>query len=309
MNRKPSIVAIVVLFLWVTGSSVIAQVSALREVVEQATEQIFRSAGGKGLEELTEMGGKTAVRELLEQSSEEGGEQLVKRVTQYGVENGPMALRAIRLAPAKVVASLDGLSPELRAAGLRAIERDPQLMTQIVKEYGSAGLEVSAEHPGVGARLVESLGNDGISIGRKLTTDQAIAVARHADEIANLAPAERAGILRKILKSPGPVLDYLEAHPRILVTAGGVAVVMAIKDDVIGDRGNSYVQPNGTIVTTPPHPGLIERILPRSVRAASPQISIIGFAFAAGLIGWFAVHLHGKWRMQKVRLANACDKQ
>ena len=304
MKRYLSIATILLFFLALAIPAAKAQVSAVREVVEEATEQIFRSAGSKGLEELTEMGGKTAVREVLEQSSEEGGEQLVKRVTQYGIEDGPMALRAIRLAPARVVDSLDGLSPELRTAGLRAIERDPQAMTQIVKRYGTAGLEVTARHPGVGEKLVESLGSDGVSLGRKLTTDQTIMAARFADEIAALPAPQRAGIIGKILKSPGPVLDFLESHPRILMTGAGVAVVMAVKDDIIGDRGHSNVRPDGTIVTTPPHPGLIERILPQTLRSASPEISIIGFALAAGVLGWFAVHLHGKWRMQKLRLAS-----
>jgi hypothetical protein len=287
------------------GSAVQAQVSVARELVEQATEQIFRSAGSKGLEELTEMGGKAAVREVLEQSSREGGEQLVKRVTQYGVEDGPMALRAIRLAPAKVVESLDGLSPELRTAGLRAIDRDPQAVTQMMKQYGSGALEVAARHPGVGESLVEKLGTDGVSLGRGLTTDQSIVAARYADDIAQLAPAERSGIVSKILKSPAPVLDYLETHTRILRTAAGVAIVMEIKGDILGDKGKTVVRSDGTIVSTPAHPGLLERILPRTLQSASPPITIIGLSVAAGILGWFGVHLFGKWRMQKMRLAQS----
>lgn len=278
-----------------------AQAVVARELVEQATEQIFKSAGREGIEQLTAMGGRTAVREVLEQSSREGGEQLVKRVTQYGVEEGPAALRAIRLAPAKMVDALDGLSPELRQAGLRAAERDPRVLTNLVKQYGSGAVEVAARHPGVGDRLVSTLGSDGIALGRKLTTDQSIMAARCADDIAALGPAERQGIVARILRSPKPVLDYLEAHPRILRTAAGVAVVMAVKDDILGDRGHTILGPDGKPVTTPARPGLIERILPQTLHAASAPVSIIGTAVAFGVLGWFAVHLLGKWRIQSAR--------
>ena len=278
-----------------------AQVSVARELVEQATEQIFKAAGREGIEQLTAMGGRTAVREVLEQSSREGGEQLVKRVTQYGVEEGPAALRAIRFAPAKMVDALDGLSPELRQAGLRAVERDPQALANLVKQYGSGAVEVAARHPGVGEQLVGKLGPDGISLGRKLTTDESIVAARYADDIAALGPAERQGIVAKILRSPKPVLDYLETHPRILRTAAGVAVVMAVKDDILGDRGRTVIGPDGKLITTPAHSGLIERILPQSLHAASAPVSIIGSAVAFGVLGWFAVHLFGKWRVQRMR--------
>ena len=278
-----------------------AQVSVAREVVEQATEQIFRSTAKQGAEELSQLGGRAAVREILEQSSREGGENLVKRVTQYGVEDGPIALRAIRPAPAKMVESLDGLAPELRTAALRAVDRDPAAMTGLVKQYGSGALEVAARHPGVGEKLVETLGGDGVSLGRKLTTEQSIVAARHAGEIAGLAPAERSGIVSKILRSPGPVLDYLEAHPRVLRTAAGVAVVMAVKDDILGDRGRSILRPDGTLVTTPAHPGLVERLFPQTVRAASFPITLIAIVVACGVAGWFGTHLIGKWRIHRLR--------
>jgi len=294
-----------IVFVSVASPSVRAQVAVARELVEQATEQIFKSAAKQGVEELADMGGRAAVREILEQSSREGGEQLVRRVTQYGIEEGPIALRAIKPAPAKIVEALDGLSPQLRTGALRAIDREPAMMTQLVRQYGSGALETAVRHPGVGERLVETLGDEGITLGRKLTTDQSIVVARHAEDIAKLAPAEGSGIVGKILRSPGPVLDYLEAHPKVLRTAAGVAVVMAIKDDILGDKGKSIVRPDGTVVTTPAHPGLIERMFPQAVRATAFPITILVLVAAAGVAGWFGIHLWAKWRMQRLRHAAA----
>jgi hypothetical protein len=276
-----------------------AHAQVIGPVVREATEQVFRNASREGLEELAQMGGKTAVNEVFEQTAREGGDQLVRKAAQYGVEDGPAALRAIGRSPAKMVNALDGLSPQLRQAGITAVERNPELMTQLVKEYGSGAMEVAARHPGVGEKLAQSLGNDGIQLGRKLTTDQSILAARYAPDIAKLPPTERAGILAKLGQSPKLVLDYLESHPRVLTTAAGVAVVMAIKDDVIGDKGKSVVTADGRVVNTPGHPGLIERMFPSVSKAAEQPVMLISGVVAVGIAGWFAVHLIGKWRLQK----------
>ncbi|HXE54208.1 MAG TPA: hypothetical protein VN541_14390 [Tepidisphaeraceae bacterium] len=296
MPHRYLLIAMVLALMLGITSPLSAQVPVVRELVEQATEQIFKSAGREGLEQLTEMGGKAAVREILEQSSREGGEQLVKRVTQYGIEDGPMALRAIRPAPAKMVEALDGLSPEMRTAALQAVERNPSAMTQLVSQYGRGALEVAARHPGVGDRIVQELGSDGIRLGQKLTTDQSIVLARSAPDIAKLAPAQRASVVGKILRSPAPMLNFLETHPRILTTAAGVAAFMAVKDDLIGDRGHSVVGPDGTLITTPAHPGLIDRLFNRTTQAATFPITLLGIVVAAGVAGWFAIRLAGTWR-------------
>jgi hypothetical protein len=299
---KPSLLRILPLaaalgIIPVFASSAPAQV--IGPVVREATEQVFRHAGREGLEQLTQMGGRAAVTEVLEQSAREGGDQLVRKAAQYGIDDGPAALRAIGRSPSKMVGALDGLSPQLRQAGIAAVERNPELMTQLVKEYGSGAMEVAARHPGVGEKLAQSLGEDGIKLGRNLTTDQSIVAARYAPEIAKLPPAQRAGILSKLSASPRVVLDYLETHPRVLTTAAGVAVVMALKDDVIGDKGKSVVLADGRVVNTPGHAGLIERMFPSVSKAAEQPVMLISGVVAVGIAGWFAVHLLGKWRTQR----------
>jgi hypothetical protein len=276
-----------------------ATAQVIGPVVREATEQVFRQAGREGVEELAQMGGRAGVTEVFEQSAREGGDQLVRKAARYGVEDGPAALRVIGRSPAKMVGALDGLSPELRQAGIAAVERNPELMTRLVREYGSGAMEVAAKHPGVGEKLAQTLGEDGIQLGRKLTTDQSIVAARYAPEIAKLPGAERAGILSKLGTSPRVVLDYLESHPRVLTTAAGVAVVMAVKDDVIGDKGRSVVLADGRVVNTPGHAGLIERMFPSASRAAEKPVMMISGVVAVGIAAWFAVHLVGKWRGQK----------
>ncbi|HEY8748168.1 MAG TPA: hypothetical protein VIM11_09355 [Tepidisphaeraceae bacterium] len=283
--------------LWIGAAPAGAQV--VGPAVRAATEQVFRQASKQGLEELAEMGGRAAVTEVLEQSAREGGDALVRRAAQYGIEDGPAALRTIGRSPAKMVGALDGLSPGWRKAGIAAVERNPELMTQLVKEYGSGAMEVAARHPGVGEKLAETLGEDGIQLGRKLTTDESIIAARQAGDIAKLPPAERSAVLGKIGAMPRAVLGFLETHPRTLTTAAGVAVVMAIKDDVIGDKGKSVVLADGRVVNTPGHAGLIERMFPSVSKAAHEPVMLISGVLAVGIAGWFAVHLLGKWRAQR----------
>ena len=279
------------------------QAQVAGEVIREATEQIFKQAGREGLEQLAEMGGRQAVEQVMEQSAREGGDQLVRKVTQYGIEDGPAALRAIGRSPAKMVEALDGLSPELRTAGLQAVERNPKLMTNLIRQYGSGAMEVAARHPGVGEKLTQTLGTDGIKLGRELTTDQSIIAARYAEDIAKLPAVERAGVVGKIGEMPGRVLGFLESHPRTLRTAAGVAVVMAIKDQIIGDKGTTTVLPDGTVVTTASHPGLIERMFPSVSRFVYQPMMILAGVVAVGVAGWFGVHLWGKWRIQMLRAA------
>ena len=278
-----------------------AQAVVAREVIETAAEQVFKQASREGLEQLSEMGGKTAVREILAQSSREGGDALVAKVTRYGIEDGPRALRVIRPSPARMVEALDGLSPELRTAALSAAERQPQLITQLVGKYGSGALEVAAKHPGVGEKVVATLGEDGVQLGRQLGTDETIVLARNAEDLSRLAPAEKAGVLQAIRRSPSRVLQYLESHPRTLRTAAGVAVVMAIKDDLIGDRGSSTVLPDGRVINRAGHPGLIERLLPPTYAFLATPLTVLVSVAAAGVGGWFLIHLWGAWKMGRLR--------
>ena len=272
-----------------------------QDVVEEATAQIFKQAGKEAVEQLDEMGGKAAVTEVLQKASDEGGDALVKRATRYTLEDGPIALRVIGNSPAKMVDALDGLAPELRTAAMDAVQRDPTTLTAIVRQYGSGALEAAARQPGIGEKLVATLGSDGISLSRQLGTDDAILLARHADEIEQLAPVQRTAVLRKIADSPRRILDFLESHPKILLTTAGVAPVIGTKDDLLGDRGSSVVRNDGTVITTPPHPGLLERLYRPTIALVEQPVAWIGEVAAGGLAVWIAIHLYGKWRIRRLR--------
>lgn len=249
-----------------------------REVIDEAAELILRRSAGSATaaRELAEAGGRAGVREVLDKAATEGGEGLVRKVAAYGAEHGPSALRAINGSPAKMVAALDNLSPGLRPAAIRAVGREPQALTGLVNKFGSEALETAARHPGVGTAIGEKLGAEGLSAARSLTTDQAIVVARHADEIAKLPPAQRAGVLAKLKTDGARVVSFLEKHPKTLLTAGGVAVLLGAKDEILGPGDPATGRPQG----------LVHRIWQDTLGVMKRPIGWIGLAIGAVAAVW-----------------------
>jgi len=283
-----------------------AQARPIAAAAKELAEALVRQGGRQAAEELAQIGGETAVRETLEAAAREGGEALVNKTTQYALAHGPLALKALRPAPARMAAALEALPEQLVKPALYAAAREPQVVTRLVGEFGSGALEVAARHPGIGARLVETFGDDGVRAARALTTDQAVTLARHADDIAALQPAQRSALLGKIASSPRVVLDYLERHPRILTTAAGVGTVLALKDDIVG-TSEIVTGPDGQPVAVA-KPGLIERVITTERSPIRTGLNALVIVLVAFLVGWALIRLWGAWRVQRVRVAQEMSK-
>ena len=268
--------------------------SATEAAARELVEIMLREGGHEAATELAEMGGEAAVRQLLERATNEGGEKLLDRIVQYGTRYGPSALKAVERAPSRMINALDRVSPDLVAPAIRAAAREPEITARLVAAYGKDALEVAAKHPGVGTKLSEKLGADGIRVGQKLTTDQAIAFARCADDIAALPPVERNQLLDAMKKAPAAVLDYLEQHPKVLLTAGGVAAIVAAKDNLLG---NSTPLLNRV---TPP--GLAERIIVRLTDRFTAAITATLVIICGGTFCYIAIQLRSLWRTKGLRL-------
>jgi hypothetical protein len=273
----------------------LAQAKVAKEIIEESVELIFKRAGKEELEQLAEAGGRQLIRETLEKSAQEGGETLVKRATAYGLEHGPMAMRAIKRSPQTMVKALDNLQPSLRGPALRAVGREPELLTKLVQNHGAEALEVAAKHPGVGANLGNKLGSEGIAAAKNLTTDQAIVVARHADEIAALPAAERGVFYQRLGKAPGAVVDFLERHPKTLLTAAGVTAFIAAKDDIMGPPSNDPLNPGGKRGG-----GLVYNIWQDTLGVVKKPLGMVGTILVALVAGWAGIQLWGTWKRKHV---------
>lgn len=284
---------LVILVLTSAGCQAFAQVGTVaRELIEQGVETVTRSAAKDAAKELAEAGGRAGVREVLEKAASEGGEGLVRKAAALGAEQGPAALRAISRSPAKMVGALENVAADLRPAAIRAVEREPAAVTNLVNRYGADALEAAARHPGVGTTLGEKLGPEGLAAAKTLTTDQAVVIGRHADELAKLAPAERASFFAKLKGNAAGVVGFLEAHPKTLLTTAGVAVLLGAKDEILGPGGG------------PDHkaPGLIPRVWNDTVAVLSQPVGWISTILVALVALWAA----GKaWVTLKRRRAEA----
>jgi hypothetical protein len=269
--------------------------SATEAAARELIDVMVREGGSEAAMELAEMGGEAAVRQVLDRAMDEGGEELVERVTQYGTCYGPSALKAVEQSPLEMVQSLDGVSPDLVEPAIRAAARDPEGMVRLVAAYGKDALALEAKHPGVGAQLAQKLGVDGIAIGQKLTTDQAVTLTRYADDIAALPKGERSQLLDVMAKAPTRILDYLETHPKVLLTAGGVATVVAVKDNVFGGTGPSA---NGK---SPPA-GWIERFIFGVANRFVHPVMIVVAILVGGVFCYVAIQLRSVWKLNAARL-------
>lgn len=214
---------------------IFAQGGAVIRAAEELGEALLRRGGTEAAEELAKAGGKKAVQELMEQAMKEGGETLMKQTAQLAEKHGVLAIKALHGAPGAVIKAVDGIPAELAENGLRAIAREPAVMQNVVKEFGSTALETAAKHPGITPGIARSMGTEGLDIARRVTTEEATILARHADDIAKLSVAERGTVMELIKRSPGKVLAWMERHPKLLVAGGATAAVVLAKKELFGE--------------------------------------------------------------------------
>lgn len=269
---KRSIIVVVFSFWFVTGLH--AQVGQIvRELAEAALEQIGRREAG----DLAKFGGEAAVREIFEKAAQEGGEVAAKQLAGYTERFGLAALRAVEVAPGRMLPALEKMSGDLLGPAIYAAAREPALVTKLVTEYGESALMVAAKHPGVGPEIATTLGREGIDTALRLPTPQAVRLARCAEDIAAapVPPSSKNAVLNAIARAPGRVLDEIEKHPKILMTAAGCATLVAIshdwKDPIFGQPGQ---------------PGFADRSLDKVLATFKSPISTVIVLIGLGLIAW-----------------------
>jgi hypothetical protein len=265
--------------------------------VRELTDVISKQGSKSAARELAEFGGKEAVQATLEKAAREGGEELVEKVVRYGRRYGVSAVRAINHAPAPYIKALDGLPEELVEQAIWAVQREPELMTRLVRDYGSDALLLATKHRGIGGGLVNKLGSEGVRLGKALSEHQAVVAARHADTLASLPQAEQSRVIGAIVAAPARALDFLERHPKILLTSAGVGTFIALQDEMLGQDEEIRIAPDGT--RTIRKRGFIERILEQF-----RQPIVVILSIAAGILAlWGLTKIWGVYRLEKMKMA------
>jgi hypothetical protein len=265
--------------------------AAAKEAVEFFAGQAERQGAKTVAKELTEFGGEAAVREVFEQVAKESGEEGVKTLVQLTKSYGLDAIRAARVAP-RLTTLAERVSPELAPSALRALLRPEEraVLERIGGELAPSALEAAAKHPGVGVEVVDKLGLAGVKASQRYDTDAIIQLARSAETktIAALPAAEKTGVLKR-------VAQFIEQHPKTVLGAAGLALFVRYKDDLLGDKGEIVVGPDGNPMYVP-KTGIIERSSNRILEWLLPIVATI-----VGL--WGANRLFWAWRWSKVSYA------
>lgn len=246
-------------FLTVLMLSAPAQGQVATSVTRAITKYFAKEGSEEGAEYLAKQGGREMVERVAGAAAREGGDEAVEQVAKLAGKYGPEALTALDNAPSimPVLSALDEI-PEAQAkaalARLAAGSAGRELADTVTK-YGSAALRSELMHPGVGTALVRSLGDDGAELASKLTSEQAIAVARHADDIAKLPQAQRTGVLSLLRqdteKAVGFVGRFVENNPgKTLFTVATTTVILAEPDRILGGDEIVFDAEGNPIVVT-----------------------------------------------------------
>lgn len=214
------------------------------EAVVRSLGSYFSRNGGRQLtEELAELGGDVAVGNLARKVLTESGEQGVEQLATLAGKFGPDAVRALQQADsvAPVLKAISDLPDAMVGPALRrlASASAPKELTEAVSRYGASALRAEVVHPGMGGKLVGSLGNDGIMLTEKLSSEQLLQVARHADDIAKLPTAQRESVLQMIRSDTKAMVSFLgrfvEKNPgTTLFTAAGTGIILSESERILG---------------------------------------------------------------------------
>lgn len=245
-----------------TGGTIIKAISRYifketgQEVSEQAVKQMTKQVG----EELIERTAQKIVRE--------GGEKSLVEVSELVAKHGPDVIRALDNVPEAlpVLKLLDELPADeigKTASRLAAGGSGKELATLGTK-IGTTALRAEAKHPGVGLIFVRSLGKDGAELSLKLSSEQAVQIGRHVDDIAKLPATQRSQLLALISSNVDRftafVGRFVEKNPgKVLFTAAGTTLVLAESERFLG--GDEVVMDKDGNPQVLSKPGLVDRAI------------------------------------------------
>jgi hypothetical protein len=157
-----------------------------------------------------------------------------------------------------------------------------------------------------------------VELASRLSTDQAIAIGRHADEIARLPAAQRRGVMAMLRSDTERVVGFLgrfvEANPgKTLFTVATTTVILAEPDRILGgdeivfdaDGNPILVHKSGLAERTLATGGTIAQHL--SDRYVRPVfLALAAFAGTFSVL-WMAIKLHHVHRREKLKTKSVTE--
>lgn len=284
-------------------------------VVRAVTNYFGKESAGEAAEWMTKKGGVEVAERLTRKATVEGGEATVERVASLAGKYGPDAVRGLDNVPVlrPVLGAIDQLPENQVGSALTRLGAGKQgkELAETVSRYGVGAMRAELKHPGAGVRFASNLGDEGIELAQKLTTEQAIAIGRHVDDIAKLPPAQRSELVRMIADQSDRfttfVGGFVKRNPGVtLFTISSTAIILANKDAIFGGDEIVFDKDGNPVLMS--KQGILERATSRvtgevSERVVSPIMQVFVPLAALLAAGYFGVKLYGVWQRQQLNLS------
>jgi hypothetical protein len=305
------------MFVLFVGSASRCDAAGGATIVRAVTNYFGKESAGEATEWMTKKGGKELAERLTAKATSEGGEATVDQVAKLAAKHGPDAVRGLDNVPTlrPVLGAIDELPESQVGPALARLGAGPQgkELAETVTRYGAGAMRAELNHPGVGVRFASSLGDEGIAVAEKLTTDQAITIGRHLDDIAKLPPSQRSSLISMISDQSDRfatfVGDFVKQNPgKTLFTMSGTAVVLANQDAIFGGDKIVYDKDGNPVLLS--MQGIAERAGSRmttevSNRVVSPLVQLFVPIGALLVAAYGSIKLFGVWKRQQIKLATA----
>lgn len=292
--------------------------SILREPVEWLLRQAGKAIGKRGVREMAEaladVGGRELAERVARRLIREGGEEALERAGRLAAKHGPDLLQAIDNAPSAgaVLRLLDELpEQEARAAVRRLAGVGGPRLIRAYERLGVSVVRAEVRHPGVGARLVELLGDDGLRLAQRLDSADAVTVAQHVDDIAVLPPHLRDGVVGLLYRDTKKMVQWMgrfvQQNPgKTLFTVATTTVLLTNPDAVLGG-GEIVYDAEGNPVAVH-KPSLLERIFDTLTQPLLGPINDL-LRFVAVLLGlfaaaWLSIKIWFIYRVERAKSAH-----
>ncbi len=309
--------------LWCALALVAPNVHAVPAVVAPVLKAVAKYFGKEGSQQATEFmtqkGGKELVRKVTASVAADGGDEAVEQLARLVSKHGPETLSALRgtTSPRAVMSAIEQLPEDQIASALARLASGTagQELADATAMLGVKALSAELKHPGVGLVLVRSLSDDGAELATRLSTDQAITVARHADDIAKLPATQREGVLAMLRSDTESMVGFAgrfaEANPgKTLFTVATTGVILAQPERILGGDEIVYDADGNPIIMR--KSGLVDRTIETTVDAGGAVLGEISdgyirplFLTALAFMATFAALLLGLkfWSVSKRRSA------
>jgi hypothetical protein len=270
----------------------IAVASAGSTLIKAISKQFAKEGGEDAATKIS----KEVGEELFERVATKAGSESIEKIGVLTAKHGPDVIRALDNSPLvkPVLAALDELPPEVAGKAVARLAAGPQgkELAETTARFGTTALRSEVRHPGIGGKFVKALGGDGGSLCDRLTTDQAISVGRHLDEIASLPTGLRQDLLKLIGSQSDRFVTFLgrfiEQNPTgVLFTAATTPIILDNSERILGgdeivigaDGVPQVVSKQGIVGKAG---GAIVNIFGKPVSYALYGIATIGLLFAGG---------------------------